>query len=113
VPALVVVLLGVQLIALYAPSAPGPQTSIPHADKIVHALFFAAPVLAARLGRRPWWTLVALGSLVHAPLSEVVQHTLLDGRSGDGWDVVADLVGVGLASIAVPLTLRRPRRRRL
>ena len=97
----------VQLIVLYAPDAPGPPSPIPHADKAVHAIVFALPVLVAGLGRLRRWWLVALLCAAHAPLSETVQHLALGQRSGDLWDVVADLVGVGAASIGVLLTLRR------
>ncbi|MGN7248401.1 VanZ family protein [Janibacter anophelis] len=97
----------VQLIVLYAPEAPGPPSPIPHADKAVHAIVFALPVLVAGLGRLRSWRLVALLCAAHAPLSEVVQHLALGQRSGDPWDVVADLVGVGAASIGVLLSLRR------
>lgn len=112
VPIVVVLLLLVQVIVLYLPGAPGPQVPIPHADKLIHALIFAAPVLAAALARRRWWVLVAVGSLVHAPVSEVIQHALLTARSGDVWDVVADVTGVVAAGLALRLLLRRPRRRR-
>lgn len=111
--AAVAVLLVVQVLVLYAPQAPGSSASIPHADKVVHAAVFAAPVLVAGLRQWVWWPLVALGCVVHAPMSEVMQHTLLAGRAGEWWDVVADLVGVGLAGFAVRWGLRRPRGRRL
>ncbi|WP_277452272.1 VanZ family protein [Janibacter sp. DB-40] len=113
VPLAVGVLLALQLVVLYLPSAPGPPAPIPHADKLVHALVFAAPVLVAGLARRWWWSVVAAACLLHAPVSEAVQQALLPGRSGDAWDVVADLCGVVGASIGVSLWFRRPRRRRL
>ncbi|QBF47860.1 VanZ family protein [Janibacter limosus] len=102
----------VQLVVLYAPEVPGPPSPIPHSDKVVHAFVFALPVLVAGLGRRVWWPVVALLVAVHAPVSEVIQHVVLPRRSGDPWDVVADLVGVGLSSIGVLLVVRRLRRRR-
>ncbi|WP_338748234.1 VanZ family protein [Janibacter alittae] len=105
-------LLGLQLVVLYTPSAPGPPAPIPHADKVVHVLVFAAPVLVAGLARRGWWSLLAVAGALHAPVSEVVQHLVLPGRSGDLRDVVADLIGVAAASIAVSLWFRRPRGRR-
>ena len=49
--------------------------------------------LLAGLPRR--WVLALLA--LHAPVSEVVQATLLPSRDGDVWDAVADLTGVGLA----------------
>ena len=46
---------------------------------------------------------------VHAPLSELVQHFLLPGRSGDPWDAVLDLVGVGVGAVALLVRARRAR----
>lgn len=111
---LVPVLLGLavvlQLVALYAPDAPGSSSGIPYGDKVVHAVVFALPVLVAGIGRRSWWPVVAVLGAVHAPMSEVIQHALLPQRSGDPWDVVADLVGLGLASIGVVWVVRQRRR---
>ena len=47
--------------------------------------------------------LAALVFAVHAPLSEIVQHVVLPGRSGDVWDAVVDVVGVGLGVLALVL----------
>ena len=111
VPAGVLALLVLQVVVLYTPETGGPSVSIPHADKVVHALVFAAPVALAGLAKGAAWRVVALLSAVHAPVSEVIQHVALPSRSGDVWDVVADLVGVGLASAGVGWGIRRPRRR--
>lgn len=111
-PALLLITLVLQLVVLYAPDAPGPPSPIPHVDKAVHAGVFALPVLVAAVGRPGWWPRVAALLAVHAPVSEVIQHTLLEHRSGDPWDVVADLAGVALGSIGVLLVVRRLRRRR-
>ena len=87
-----------QLLGLYAPSAPqmgGP--TVPGADKAAHAVMFAAVVLTAlRAGLPRRWVLGL--SLVHAVLSEVVQHELLPHRSGDLLDVVADVAGIALGA---------------
>ncbi|WP_344951795.1 VanZ family protein [Terrabacter ginsenosidimutans] len=97
----------VQLLVLYWPvvTVEGP---VSWTDKVVHLLVFAVPTNA--VGR-------ALGSVrvavllfaIHAPVSELVQHFLLPGRSGDVWDAVLDLVGVGLgaAALVVGARLRR------
>lgn len=104
-PALAVVLL-VQLVILYVPAAPsvGPVT---WTDKVVHGLAFGVPAALMVLGRARRWWLVAL--VLHAPLSEVVQHVLLPNRSGDPADVVADLGGVLLGGLAA-VVWRRARR---
>ena len=83
-----------QLVVLYAPRAPS-SGGVPGLDKVVHVLVFAA-VLG--LG---WWAgaprpLVLVVSVVQAPVSELLQWTLLPHRSGDLLDLVADLVGCAL-----------------
>ena len=96
-----------QLLVLYWPvvTVEGP---VSWTDKVVHLLVFAVPTYA--VGR-------ALGSVrtavvifaIHAPVSELVQHYALPGRSGDPWDAVLDLVGValGAAAYVVGRRLRR------
>lgn len=98
----------VQLVVLYAPHSPG-TAPFPHADKVVHAVVFAAPValgLLAGLGRA-----VPVVAGLHAPVSELVQHHLLGGRAGDVADVAADLVGV-LLGVLVAAGVRELARRR-
>jgi hypothetical protein len=86
---------GVQLEGLYAPQAPGPAL-FDGADKVAHAVLFGTPLLVCLFaGLAPRVALVAL--LVHAPVSELIQHIALPGRSGDPWDVVADVTGILLA----------------
>jgi hypothetical protein len=84
-----------QMVVLYAPSAPGgPEVS--GLDKVVHAGVFGAPALFALLaGVPPRWVLGLL--FVHAPVSELVQATMLPARDGDVADAVADVTGVALA----------------
>ena len=102
-PAVAAILL--QLVVLYAPSAAGGPT-FAHADKLVHVAVFALPVLLLLLARLPWAAVVTVVAL-HAPVSEIVQARLLVNRSGDPWDVGADLVGVGLGALAATLARRR------
>ncbi|MEO6143320.1 MAG: VanZ family protein [Dermatophilaceae bacterium] len=99
------VALVVQLVALYAPNAAGgPQ--VKGLDKVVHALIFAAPALAAlMLGIRARWALGLLA--VHAPISELIQHFALSHREGDVLDVMADLGGILLAGLAYLVWNRR------
>ncbi len=84
----------VQLVVLYAPSAPGVPL-FPGADKVIHLLLFAVPVLLLLLlGVDPR---VVLGVFaVHAGVSELVQGLVLPDRSGDAVDALADLAGVAL-----------------
>ncbi|MGL5860372.1 MAG: VanZ family protein [Phycicoccus sp.] len=100
----------VQLLVLYLPRGVAPPSSLPGADKVVHAAVFLLPVLLALLAGLNARVVVA-SFAVHAVLSEVVQASLLPARSGDVWDVVADLVGVLCGWLAWTRVGRRGRRR--
>ncbi|GAA2742716.1 hypothetical protein GCM10009868_13740 [Terrabacter aerolatus] len=88
-----------QLLALYWPvvTVEGP---VSWTDKVVHLLVFAAPTYAVGRALGSVWPSV-LAFAVHAPVSELVQHHLLPGRSGDVWDAVVDLVAVALGAGAL------------
>lgn len=94
-----------QLISLYTPDvAGGPEVN--GLDKVIHALIFAAPALAAlRAGMRARWALGILA--VHAPISELIQKYVLSHREGDVLDVVADLGGIVLGGLAYLVWKRR------
>jgi len=105
-PAVTAVL--VQLSVLYSPSGGGGIPAFPNFDKLVHCSVFAVPVLLALLAGLPKWPVVMVFAL-HAPVSELIQWTLLPRRSGDPWDVLADLVGVALGAAAGHLVTRHRR----
>ena len=91
---------------LFWPDPAGGGRGLPGADKVVHALLFAALAGTARLrfgGLRSALAAVA----AYAVVSELVQGLLLSTRSGDPYDVVADLVGVALGWLLAPRLLRR------
>lgn len=93
----------VHLVVLYAPSAPavgGPSLT----DEVVHVVVFAVVAWAARGAGLPLAGVV-LALLAHAVVSELVQHALLAGRTGDPSDVVADAVGVAVG-VVVPVARR-------
>lgn len=93
------VVLVVHLAVLYTPDPDVPGTGVPGLDKATHLLVFAALTWAGlRAGLAAGWFVPAV--LAHAVVSELVQHHLLPGRAGDPWDVVADVVGVGLGVLA-------------
>lgn len=96
----------IHLVVLYLPQAPDPGgPTIPGLDKLAHVAVFALVVAAALwAGLAAAWVVPV--ALAHAVVSEAVQHQWLAGRSGDGWDVVADVVGV-LLGWAVVARLRR------
>lgn len=90
----------VQLVVLYAPRAPSADTGagLP-LDKLIHVLVFALPTAALiRAGVPRRWVVGAM--VAHALASEVLQAALLDERSGDPGDALADLIGVLLGSAA-------------
>jgi VanZ family protein len=96
-----------QLCAVYWPRV-DVQGPVPWTDKVVHVLLFLVPTVAGLVaGVRPAYVVVPLA--LHAPLSELVQHFVLPGRSGDVWDAVADLGGVvlGVTLVVVRRALRR------
>lgn len=87
-----VVLLVVQVVGLYAPTAPGPE-GIAGLDKVSHVAGFLLPAAVAwALGAR--WVVVLL--VIHALVSEPLQGWLAPMRSPDPMDTLADLVGVAL-----------------
>lgn len=87
-----------QLVALYAPSQPGPSL-FAHSDKVGHVAIFALPAAVATAARL-WPRAVVIFLIIQAPLSEVLQAHLLASRHGDVADVVADLVGIVLGVLA-------------
>jgi hypothetical protein len=66
------------------------------ADDVVHASVFA---LLAGTGRMlpVRWSVLAAGLVGYAALTELVHTVAPLHRSGSVWDVLADLVGLGLA----------------
>ena len=82
----------VSVVLLFAPSGGGGSSFPPGSDKVVHALIFAALAGTAR------WRFGAAATVLaavagYAVVSELLQSALLSARSGDPYDVVADLVG--------------------
>jgi VanZ family protein len=102
-----------QLWGLYRPTGPALATWFPGSDKVLHAVGFALPVILITLayvlrrralGRRPRIrVLVAVGWLfvVHAVVSELVQHAFYPNRSGDPLDVLADWSGIVVGGFVV------------
>ena len=79
-----------------------PYSPFPHSDKVMHLLGFGAVSLTARMAfiRAPAW-LIWGTLLVCAPLSEVLQHTLVSPFRNFSWlDILANLTGVALAAMS-------------
>ncbi len=94
----------VHLVVLYLPSTSS-APRIDGLDTFTHmAVFGVVLYTGVRFGVRvaPLATVL----LVHAVVSELIQHWLLGQRSGDWHDTAADVVGVALAY----LILRERRR---
>lgn len=105
-----VVAVGMQLWGLYASeTTPGP--GIPGLDKVAHVGMFALVMATGVVAGVPPRVL-AVVLLAHAVVSEVVQGALLPTRSGDVWDAVADVAGIGLGWLVArpfaPDLARRP-----
>lgn len=102
-----VVAVVLQLCVLYWPvvTVEGP---VSWTDKVVHVFVFAVPTYLAGWALRRVGPVVAI-FFVHAPLSELVQHFVLPGRSGDVWDAVVDVIGVALAASLLLVRARRER----
>lgn len=83
-----------QCYGLYSPSGPPSTPGLP-LDKIGHLLGFAVPA-ALFVAARVDWRIVAGLATLQAVASELVQGLLFVDRSGDVWDVMADLAGLGL-----------------
>lgn len=99
-----------QLAVLYDPSPPGLPGPV-GTDKLLHAAIFAAPAFCAVMAGLRWW-LVGILLAAQAVVSELVQALALVERSGDPWDLVADLVGLAAGLLLGNTRRRRSARRR-
>lgn len=105
---LLAVVLAAHLFTLYAQGSPEPGIrQWPYIDKVVHVVAFAVPAFLVRRISPAWWPVVLL--VLHAPVSELIQHHFIPYRSGDVGDAVADLIGVGLGVLAAGWLGRRSR----
>ena len=90
---------------LFTPRTGG-EGLFPYADKVVHLGLFALLAGTARWRFGPVSAaLVAVAA--YAVLSEVVQGALLSTRSGDAYDVLADLLGAALGWLLAARLLSR------
>jgi VanZ family protein len=92
------------VLVLFAPSG-GAAPSVPGLDKAVHLALFA--FLAGTTRWRFGADLRPLGAVAgYALASEVLQGALLRDRSGDPYDVVADVLGAVLGWVVAQQLLR-------
>jgi VanZ family protein len=94
-------------VLLLSPGGTAPST-LPHADKITHALMFAVLAFCSNYARiPPAWTLAWLA--VYGVLTEILQATVAVRRSGSVWDWCADIVGALIGLVVFELLRRRAR----
>ena len=115
--AVVAVLL--QVWGLYRVTGPAQPSWIPYADKLMHAIGFAVPVILILLAvalRRPLGSqrltfgtcaLVVGVFAVHAVVSELIQHVWYQHRTGELLDVIADWIGIAAAVVLVRVIVLR------
>ena len=86
-----------------------PALPFDQADKIEHALAFAAlaaaAALAGRGGQRGTW-IAAASMLAFGGFIELVQ-TQIPGRTGDWFDLAADACGIAIGLAAIGIARRR------
>ncbi|HEX8488153.1 MAG TPA: VanZ family protein [Propionibacteriaceae bacterium] len=111
-----------QLYGLYRSSGPQTLSWFPQADKLAHLVLFAVPVGlillargvrtngASRWAPHRFTASVVVLFLLHAVVSELIQHTFYATRTGDPLDVLADWLGVAVG-VALARLLGRPRPR--
>ena len=82
---------------LFKPGSDGPLP-FPQADKVIHATTFTFLAIAM-IWRRISWRVVAIGLLIYAGVSEIIQHFWIPGREFELLDIAADSDGawIGLA----------------
>ncbi len=69
-------------------------------DKIAHAVMFAVVTAAGLMAGWPGWFAIGF-PLLHAPVSELIQRAWIPGRGGEWGDLLADLIGIGIAVLLV------------
>lgn len=95
------------------PSSGLPQIKIPHIDKVVHfSFFFVQSVLISLLfnfqTRKSYVQIILLSTLLafaYGGLIEILQGKFF-GRSGDVYDLVADILGGFFGAMFYPTVLR-------
>ena len=96
------------------PADAPPQAALfPGADKLLHAVGFALPVILiavayglrrradGRPPRRRGLAVIGGVFVVHAVISELIQHRFYLYRAGDPLDVVADWLGIAVGGLVV------------
>jgi VanZ family protein len=123
VAGLAVLAVAAQLYGVYRPAGPPTPLWFPNADKVEHAVGFGLPVAlilaaltlrARQRGRdisRLAVVVVATIFVVHAVVSEIIQHVFYRSRTGDPLDVLADSVGIALGAGLYQLVVSRSRHR--
>jgi hypothetical protein len=106
-----------QLVGLYLPRPLDGVDWFPGADKLLHAVAFALPVILVpwadtlrrrSVGRPPRPRILVLVislSVAHAVVSELVQYAAYPDRAGDPLDVLADWAGIAVGGLLAEIGL--------
>lgn len=104
----VAMLTAIALVMLLSPASTTPSGP-EHADKVVHAMLFAALAASSRYALLPP-VVTVVWLAFFAATTEFLQGVLPIGRHGSVWDFLADMMGVA-AVLAVQSASRRSRSR--
>lgn len=94
--------------------------SIPHIDKLIHAIMFGGLFSSIVFDRRRagmvnstrTYIIITLVCAVAGALTEVLQDAMEQGRSGDMLDLAADCTGIIIAVFAAPPAIDRVLRKK-
>lgn len=92
------------VLASIAPSSDLPKVQIPDLDKLVHIVIYAILAFlwmkSLRIRGEKKHVISLLASVILFGISiEWVQETLIEGRSGDRYDAIANAIGAGLGIV--------------
>lgn len=101
------------LCAIPGKDIPDPHLNIPHLDKLVHfGMFFILALLLAyrldlhtSLSRKQIYLISVLTAFLYGGAIEILQHYFFN-RSGDVWDLLADVLGGFAGCLSYPLSRR-------
>lgn len=102
-------LAGITIVILFMALSPAPPTNGFGWDKANHAVAMTAVTVVAMLSVRPAKRAVLIGSLyalVFGVLIEIMQGLFTVNRSAEWGDLGADMVGIAVACIVLPMLKR-------
>lgn len=107
------------LVGTLIPGSTLPESSIQHLDKVIHALLFFLFVFSATIGfvKQSQYPKLHFDAVKYVLLfsgllaigTEVLQHFIIPRRTFDLYDIVADVVGIGVGFLFF-LVVRRTKK---